>query len=89
MKPKACKLWPFKVLSRPQYGYVNEAVYYYGGSRFFIYADFNCSGLVYEEPTEKFSKYMLNEFVEIALGRRRDQFKTTANISFTQIYSGF
>jgi len=89
MKPKACKLWPFKVLSKPKYGYVNEAVHYYGGDRFFIYTDSNCSGLVYGEPTEKFAKYTLNEFVEIALGGRRDQSKTTANIRFPQIYSGF
>jgi len=89
MKPKACKLWPFKVLSKPKYRYVNDAVYYYGGDRFFIYADSNCSGLVYGEPTEKFAKYTLNEFVEIALERRKDQFKTTANIRFLQTYTGF
>jgi Fe-S-cluster containining protein len=89
MKPKACKLWPFKVLTKPKYGYVNEAVYSYGGGRFFIYADSSCSGLVYGEPTEKFAKYTLNEFVEIALGRRKDQFKTTANIGFLQTYTGF
>jgi len=89
MKPKACKLWPFKVLSKPKYGHVDEAVYYYGGGRFFIYADSNCSGLSYGKPTEKFAKYTLNEFVEIALGRRKDQYKTTADIRFPQIYTGF
>ena len=64
-------------------------MYSYGEDRFFVYADSNCSGLVYGEPTEKFAKYTLNEFVEIALGRRKDQFKTTANIRFPQIYTGF
>jgi len=88
-KPKACKLWPFKVLSKPKYGYVNEAVYYYGGDRFFVYADSSCSGLIYGEPTEKFAKSTLQEFVEIVLERRKDQSKTTANIGFPQAYTGF
>ncbi|RLI41707.1 hypothetical protein DRO59_06205, partial [Candidatus Bathyarchaeota archaeon] len=25
MKPKACKLWPFRVLSKPKFGYADEA----------------------------------------------------------------
>jgi len=89
MKPKACKLWPFKVQSKPKYGYANEAAYYYGGDEFFLYADSTCSGLIYGEPAENFTKYTLQEFVEIALGRRNNQTKTTANIGFLEPYSQF
>jgi Fe-S-cluster containining protein len=89
MKPKACKLWPFKVLSKPKFGYANEAVYYYGGDELFVYADSNCIGLRYGKPTEKFTKYTLQELMEIALGRRKDQSKTTANIRFLQPYAFF
>lgn len=89
MKPKACKLWPFKVLSKPNFGYANEAVYYYGGDKLFVYADSTCSGLRYGKPTWEFTNYTLKEFVEIALGRRNDQSKTTANIRFLQPYARF
>jgi Fe-S-cluster containining protein len=88
-KPKACKLWPFKVLGRPKYGYANDAVYYNGKDRFYVYADSTCSGLLYGKPTEKFAKHTLQEFVEIALGRRMDQIKTTSKIRFLQPYVRF
>ncbi len=29
MKPEACKIWPFKVLSEPKYGEPNQAAYDY------------------------------------------------------------
>jgi len=82
MKPKACKLWPFKILGRPEYGYANEAMYNYGGSRLFIYADSTCKGLRYGKPTWDFATNTLKEFIEIALGVRREQYKTTADINF-------
>lgn len=87
MKPKACKLWPFKVLSKPKFGYANEAVYYYGENKFFIYADVACSGVRYGRPTPEFTNYTLKEFTEIALGLRRNQFKTTAKIGFLNHYA--
>lgn len=85
MKPKACKLWPFKILSRPEYGYVNEAAYNYGGSRLFIYADSTCQGLRYGKPVWNFAINTLKEFIEIALDVRKKQSKTTANLGF-QLY---
>jgi len=88
-KPKACKLWPFKVLRKPKYRYANEAVYCYGRDEFFVYADSNCSGLVYGKPTENFAKHSLKEVVEIALERRKGQSKTTGKIRFLQPYARF
>jgi len=86
-KPKACKLWPFKVLSRPKYGYANDAVYYDGRDSFYVYADSTCSGLLYGRPTETFARHTLKEFVEIALGRHKNQFKTTGEVGFMQPYA--
>ncbi|MBX5329242.1 YkgJ family cysteine cluster protein [Candidatus Bathyarchaeota archaeon A05DMB-5] len=84
MKPKACKLWPFKILGKPQYGYASDAVYSYGENQLFIYADSTCSGLRYGKPTLEFSEHTLKEFIEIALGTRNNQFKTTADLSFVR-----
>jgi hypothetical protein len=84
MKPDACKLWPFKVLATPKFGYAREALYPYGGNKLYIYADSNCKGLRYGRPTWEFTNQTLKEFIEIALGIRREQLKTTANIDVFQ-----
>lgn len=87
MKPKACKLWPFKILNQPKFGHAKEAVYDYGRYRLFIYADSNCSGLRLGRPTMDFTDQTLKEVVNIALGRRNGQLKTTAKIRFIQPYT--
>jgi len=89
MKPKACKLWPFKVLTKPMYGNANHAAYNYGGATFFIYADSACNGLRYGTPSWEFANNTLREFVEIATGLRNNQYKTTANVSFLHSYANF
>ena len=80
MKPVACKQWPFKVLSEPRYGDANHAAYNYGGSELFVYADTMCSGLRYGSPEWEFSNVILREFVELTLGKRRIQQKTTRRL---------
>ncbi len=82
MKPDACKLWPFKVLSQPKYGQSRKAAFNYGGRQLFIYADVMCSGLSYGSPTWEFNYLTLTEFAELALGTRQTQYKTTSNLEF-------
>jgi Fe-S-cluster containining protein len=82
MKPEACKLWPFKVLSEPKYGQAQQAVYDYGGLRLYIYADTMCCGLRCGAPTWDFRSNKVREFVELSLGIRGVQCKTTRAISF-------
>ncbi len=77
-KPQSCRLWPFKVLAEPKFGRPNNAIYHYGNKRFFIYADPTCPGLKYGFPTPEYAYSVIPEFVEIALGTRRTQFKSTA-----------
>jgi Fe-S-cluster containining protein len=89
MKPRACQLWPFKVLPRPQYGYPSEAMYLYGGKPLFVYADPMCRGLRLGKPTFEFANYTVGEFVEIAAGVRSSQFRTTACRGFSQPSIGF
>jgi hypothetical protein len=82
MKPHACKLWPFKVLSEPKYGQARQAVFNYGGRQLFIYADAMCAGLRYGNPTWEFNHQTLAEFAELAVGARQTQSKTTRNLDF-------
>src|SRR3990170_1519988 len=53
MKPTACKLWPFKVLDKPNFGRPDEASYTYKGREFFIYADPFCTGIRWGEPYKR------------------------------------
>jgi hypothetical protein len=84
MKPEACKLWPFKVLSEPKYGEANQAAYDYGGVRLYIYGDTMCSGLRCGTPTWDFRYTTVKEFTELALGVRQIQYKTTRSNSVRQ-----
>ncbi len=77
-KPQACKIWPFKVLSEPKYGKPSDAVYHFGDRKLFIYVDSACSGIRYGVPNQEFAYSVIPEFIEIALGVRREQFKSTA-----------
>jgi len=80
MKPKACQIWPFKVLMKPQFGLVNEAVFPLGDNKVFVYVDPNCHGVRFGSPTYEFANFTLKEFVEIAAGVRVHQSKTTSHI---------
>jgi Fe-S-cluster containining protein len=80
VKPRACQLWPFKVLMRPEWGFAGEAVFPCGENRLFVYADPMCHGLRYGSPTLEFANYTLREFVEIAMGVRGRQLKTTSSV---------
>lgn len=80
MKPKACKLWPFKILIEPKYGFANEASYRYEKNTFFIYADSMCCGVKYGLPSWEFVNRTLKEFTEIAVGLDRIQHRTTSRI---------
>jgi Fe-S-cluster containining protein len=89
MKPKACMLWPFKILAKPMYGNATQAAYNYGGITFFIYADSMCNGLKYGVPSWEFANNTLKKFVEIAVGLRNSQCNTTANFGFTHYNANF
>jgi Fe-S-cluster containining protein len=80
MKPRACQIWPFKILMRPEYGLANEAVFPLGDNRVFVYVDPACHGVRYGLPTYEFANFTLKEFVEIAAGLRVRQLKTTSNV---------
>jgi hypothetical protein len=79
-KPRACKLWPFKVLLQPKYGRGSEAIYRFREKDFFLYVDPSCLGLTWGTPTKRFMYETLPEFIEIALGIREKQFYSTCRL---------
>lgn len=86
MKPKACKLWPFKIQDKPKYGRPNEASYTYGGKRLFLYVDPSCMGIQWGSPTKEFSYKTIPEVVEIALGLREKQYYSTSRMPYRTLY---
>lgn len=86
MKPKACKLWPFKVLDRPKYGRPNEASYRYKDRNFFVYVDPLCVGIRWGSPTQEFAYRSITELVEIVLGIREKQYYSTSRIPYRPRY---
>ena len=81
MKPRACKLWPFKVHSQPTYGRQDYASYEYRTKEFFVYADPACPGLRFgRNPSNQLVSKIIPEFVEIAIGVREKQFYTTSGV---------
>jgi hypothetical protein len=82
MKPEACKIWPFKILSEPTYGEEKDATFDFMDRRLYIYADANCAGLRYGAPSWEFASVTLREFAAIALGACSAQRSSTRNASF-------
>ncbi len=79
-KPRACQLWPFKVLMKPQYGFADQAEFPIGDGKVFVYADPLCHGLRFGSPTLEFATCTVREFVEIAAGLRSHQLKSTSAV---------
>ncbi|MEM1586883.1 MAG: YkgJ family cysteine cluster protein [Candidatus Bathyarchaeia archaeon] len=77
IKPLACKIWPFKVLNKPKYGHPSEALFEYLGQRFYVYIDPFCSGIRWGEPSDDLIYKIIPEFIEIALGVRKNQVYST------------
>ena len=80
MKPRACQLWPFKVLNTPKYGLPNEAAFCFSQNRLFVYVDSMCNGVRYGAPTWEFASRTIMEFIEIASGVRSVQVRTTGKV---------
>lgn len=78
LKPKACKLWPFRIYNRPEYGRAEEAYFSHRLGGFYIYLDQRCPGVKLGRPTSHLIK-TIEEAVEIWLGVRSEQILTTAS----------
>jgi len=86
MKPTACKLWPFKILSRPKFGRPNEASYDYKNRRLYVYVDPSCIGIRWGNPVQDFMQKTMTEIIEIALGLRQNQYYSTSKMPYRPVY---
>jgi hypothetical protein len=86
MKPLACKIWPFKIFDYPKFGNSTEASYRFGERNFFVYVDPACKGLSWGQPTFEFKNKLLPEFIDIAVGIRKNQIYSTSNLRLGTSY---
>lgn len=82
MKPTACKLWPFKILSRPKFGRANEALYDYRERNLYVYVDPACIGVRWGSPAQGFMHKTMTEIVDIALGLQEKQYYSTSKTPY-------
>ena len=82
MKPKTCKIWPFKIFFRHKFGIPREALCRHRDRNSFVYVDPTCLGLRWGKPSQEFKYRILTEFIEIAAGLRENQFHSTSKIQY-------
>jgi len=84
MKPLACKLFPFRIHSKPVYSRGDTSSYGYMGRTFYVYLDPDCEGISAGRPSPRFAKQVLPEIIQIGMGARYKQRYTTSKyISWT------
>ncbi len=77
LKPRACKLWPFRIYKKPEHGREEEAYFSHRLGEFYVYVDQRCPGISFGRPTPRLIS-TIEEAVEIWLGLRKEQTLTTA-----------
>lgn len=78
LKPLACKMWPFAVFETPQYEHRNQAYFEFRGEIFYVYVNPCCRGLIYGSPSFRFINSVIPEFIELRLGLRKHQLRSTS-----------
>lgn len=86
IKPIACKMWPFAVFEAPRYEQGKEASFDFRGETYFVYVNSYCRGLVYGRPSFRLINSVIPEFIELKLGLRRHQIRSTSFVVKIPLY---
>lgn len=78
MKPLACKLFPFRIMSKPLYKRGDTSEYNFYGRNFYVYMDPECDGIVIGRPNKRFLYDILPEVIQIGVGVNFKQKYTTS-----------
>ncbi len=77
-KPTACRLFPFRLHSKPIYKGGDNARVQIGDKTYYLYMDPDCQGIVLGQPTERFRNEIVPEIVRIGMGLPVKQRYTTS-----------
>ena len=82
IKPRACKLWPFMIKSRPVYGREKEAIYTLDGKTYYVYLNANCSGISWGNPSKEFIHKIVPKFIQLSFRTIKRQVNSTSRSPF-------
>ena len=80
VKPRVCKLWPFRIYDHPKHGDPELASFTYRRRQIFVYCDQRCSGISPGYPSTHLVHIVIPEFAAIALRDRVAQTFSTARM---------
>jgi Fe-S-cluster containining protein len=83
IKPLACKLFPFRIQSKPVYKRGDTSGYRYNNKTFYVYLDPDCGGINVGRPSSRFYRQVLPEILRIGMGvAYKQKFTTSKYISW-------
>jgi Fe-S-cluster containining protein len=77
-KPTACRLFPFRMHSKPIYKTGENARVQLGDKAYYLYMDPDCKGVILGQPSERFRTAIVPEIVRIGMGLPVKQKYTTS-----------
>lgn len=83
VKPIACKLWPFIVLTKPKQKN-DEALFDYKGETIYIYVDKRCPEVKIGNPTNYLINKVLPEIVNLSFNNKTKQVYSTSFLFIQQ-----
>ena len=79
-KPMVCRVWPFIVMTNPEYGHPELALFTENRLDYYIYIDSRCKGIV-RCGKNKIDKNLLSEIVQISMRELKTQSYSTCGLN--------
>lgn len=79
-KPMVCRVWPFIVMTNPEYGCPELSLFNKDRSSYYIYVDSRCKGIGWRGKN-KIDKNLLSEIVQISMRRIKAQSYSTCGLN--------
>ncbi|MBN2335026.1 YkgJ family cysteine cluster protein [Candidatus Bathyarchaeota archaeon] len=77
-KPTACRLFPFRIHTKPVYKRGDSAAIHFAGKTYYLYMDPDCHGIVPGKPSDRFRDQIVPEILSIGVGLPVKQRYTTS-----------
>jgi Fe-S-cluster containining protein len=79
-KPMVCRVWPFIVMTNPEYGYPELSLFTKNRTNYYIYIDSKCKGIG-RHGKNKIDKNILSEIVQISMRTIKTQSYSTCRLN--------
>ncbi|MCW4049579.1 MAG: YkgJ family cysteine cluster protein [Candidatus Bathyarchaeota archaeon] len=77
-KPTACRLFPFRIHSKPIYKRGDQAGINLKGKIMYLYMDPDCQGIIHGQPSDRFRNQIVPEIISMGMGLQVKQKYTTS-----------